>query len=72
MYTQANNAATETNYTDASVLTPFCRSTLSGRRELRNSYFTTKLSKEANREFAAKNFSAGKALMKQAVEAGRR
>ncbi|BAZ17491.1 hypothetical protein NIES4071_93710 [Calothrix sp. NIES-4071] len=31
-----------------------------------------KFSKEANREFAAKNFAAGKALMKQAVEAGRR
>jgi hypothetical protein len=31
-----------------------------------------KLSKEANREFAANNFVAGKALMKQAVEAGRR
>ena len=30
------------------------------------------LSKEANREFAAKNFAAGKALMKQAVEAGQR
>ena len=31
-----------------------------------------RLSKEANREFAAKNFAAGKALMKQAVEAGQR
>ncbi|MGI8500901.1 MAG: hypothetical protein ACR2LR_07140 [Hassallia sp.] len=31
-----------------------------------------KLSQEANRAFAAKNFTQGKALMKQAVEAGRR
>ena len=30
------------------------------------------LSKEANYAFARKNFSQGKALMKQAVEAGRR
>lgn len=31
-----------------------------------------KLSKEANHAFKAKNFAQGKALMKQAVEAGRR
>ncbi len=31
-----------------------------------------KLSKEANREFAAKNFATGKALMRQAYEAGQR
>lgn len=31
-----------------------------------------KLSQEANCAFAAKNFTQGKALMKQAVEAGRR
>jgi hypothetical protein len=31
-----------------------------------------KLSKEANHAFAAKNFAQGKALMKQAVEAGQR
>jgi hypothetical protein len=30
------------------------------------------LSKEANRAFAAKNFAQGRALMKQAVEAGKR
>lgn len=31
-----------------------------------------KLSKEANHAFKAKNFAQGKALMKQAVEAGQR
>ncbi len=31
-----------------------------------------KLSKEANQAFKANNFAAGKALMKQAVEAGKR
>jgi len=31
-----------------------------------------RLSQEANRAFAAKNFAQGKALMKQAVEAGQR
>lgn len=31
-----------------------------------------RLSQEANRAFAANNFAQGKALMKQAVEAGQR